>query len=44
MERGSCIRTRVPISKTQRTGELLPRVGFIVTNLTLPSRAVVPWR
>src|ERR1700674_1367102 len=24
-------------------GELLPRVGFIVTNLSLPSRAVVPF-
>ena len=28
-------------STTSNEGELFPRVGFIVTNLSLPSRAVV---
>jgi hypothetical protein len=29
------------VAKVEHHGELFPRVGFIVTNLTLPSRAVV---
>ena len=29
------------VAKVASSGELFPRVGFIVTNLTLPSRAVV---
>jgi hypothetical protein len=32
---------RVVAKVEHHTGELFPRVGFIVTNLTLPSRAVV---
>jgi hypothetical protein len=32
---------RVVAKVEHQEGELLPRVGFIVTNLTLPSRAVV---
>ena len=32
---------RVVAKVEHHEGELLPRVGFIVTNLTLPSRAVV---
>ena len=31
---------RVVAKVEHRAGELFPRVGFIVTNLTLPSRAV----
>ena len=32
---------RIVAKVEQHQGELFPRVGFIVTNLTLPSRAVV---
>ena len=32
---------RVVAKVEHHAGELFPRVGFIVTNLTLPSRAVV---
>ena len=32
---------RVVVKVEHHPGELFPRVGFIVTNLTLPSRAVV---
>jgi hypothetical protein len=32
---------RVVVKVEHHAGELFPRVGFIVTNLTLPSRAVV---
>jgi hypothetical protein len=32
---------RVVAKVEHRAGELFPRVGFLVTNLTLPSRAVV---
>ena len=32
---------RVVARVVHHPGELFPRVGFIVTNLTLPSRAVV---
>ncbi len=32
---------RVVAKVEHHPGELFPRVGFIVTNLTLPSRAVV---
>ena len=32
---------RVVANVEHHSGELFPRVGFIVTNLTLPSRAVV---
>ena len=37
------VRARVghPAKVERHSGELFPRVGFIVTNLTLPSRAVV---
>ena len=36
------ILTQIPNSNSaKREGELYPRVGFIVTNLSLPSRAVV---
>src|SRR2546426_9926721 len=34
-------RARVVAKVEHHAGELFPRVGFIVTNLTLPSRAVV---
>ena len=32
---------RVEVKVEHHAGELFPRVGFVVTNLTLPSRAVV---
>jgi hypothetical protein len=32
---------RVEAKVEHHAGELLPRIGFVVTNLTLPSRAVV---
>jgi hypothetical protein len=39
---GSWIQSRRVVAKVEHhAGELFPRVGFIVTNLTLPSRAVV---
>jgi Transposase DDE domain group 1 len=39
--RGSACHDRVVAKVEFHVGELFPRVGFIVTNLSLPSRAVV---